>query len=216
MKDNTLEKSRTVPSDVSIADRVRIQDVQVLSDDWYTLKKTTFAYRRNNGQWQTQTRETYDRRNGATILLYNLKRRRVILTRQFRLPAFVNGHTGLLIETAAGLLDQESPGERIKEEAEEETGYRVCKVRKVFEAFMSPGSVTEKLYFFVAEYEPHNLTTPGGGIEAEGEDIEVLELPLDDALHMVETGEIIDGKTIMLLQHAALKLFNHLPLEASR
>ena len=201
---------------MSIADRIRIQDVRVLSDDWYVLKKTTFAYRRDNGQWQTQTRETYDRGNGATILLYNLGQRSVILTRQFRLPAFVNGHDGLLIETAAGLLDKVSPEERIKGEAEEETGYRVRKVCKVFEAFMSPGSVTEKLYFFVAEYEPHDLVMPGGGVEAEGEDIEVLELPLDEALHMIETGEIVDGKTIMLLQHAALKLFDTLLRETTQ
>lgn len=192
---------------MNTADRVRIHDVQTLSDDWYVLKKTTFAYRRNNGEWQTQSRETYDRGNGATILLYNLGRGTVILTRQFRFPAFVNGHHGLLIEAAAGLLDQASPEARIKQEAEEETGYRVRGVQKVFEAFMSPGSVTEKLYFFTAEYEPHDLATAGGGVKAEGEDIEVLELPFADALHMIEAGEITDGKTIMLLQHAALHLF---------
>lgn len=193
------------------ADRVRIHDVQVLSDDWYVLKKTTFSYRRGDGKWQTQNRETYDRGNGATILLYNRGRGTVILTRQFRFPAFVNGHHGMLIETAAGLLDKASPEARIEQEAEEETGYRLRHVRKVFEAFMSPGSVTEKLYFFVAEYEPHDLATAGGGVEVEGEDIEVLELPFDDALHMIQTGEIADGKTIMLLQHAALYLFTNQP-----
>ena len=204
---------------MNTADRVRIHDVQVLSDDWYVLKKTTFSYRRRDGAWQTQSRETYDRGNGATILLYNLGRGTVILTRQFRFPAFVNGHHGLLIEAAAGLLDQASPEERIKQEVEEETGYRVRGVQKVLEAFMSPGSVTERLYFFVAEYEPYDLATAGGGVEAEGEDIEVLELPFADALEMIATGEINDGKTIMLLQHAALHLFANLvrrPLEEVR
>jgi len=192
---------------VSLAERVRIHKVEVLSDDWYILKKTTFAYRRRDGLWQTQSRETYDRGNGATILLYNREQRTVILTRQFRFPAFVNGYDGLLIEAAAGLLDEVSPEARIKSEAEEETGYRIRDVKKVFEAFMSPGSVTEKLYFFVAEYKPDDLTASGGGVEAEGEDIEVLELPFADALNMIAAGEIADGKTIMLLQHAALNIF---------
>lgn len=191
-----------------LAERVRVHKVETLSDDWYVLKKTTFAFRRRDGSWQTQSRETYDRGNGATVLLYNLARRTVILTRQFRFPAFVNGYNGLLIETAAGLLDEASPETCIAREAEEETGYRVRGVRKVFEAFMSPGSVTEKLYFFVAEYDPSDLATTGGGVEAEGEDIEVLELPFSDALDMITTGKIIDGKTIMLLQHAALTLFD--------
>ena len=187
--------------------RVRIQQVEVLSDDWYSLKKTTFAYQRNNGEWQTQTRETYDRGNGATILLYHLSQRTVILTRQFRFPAFVNGHHGLLIETPAGLLDQVSPEERIKAETAEETGYVVHQVRKVFEAYMSPGSVTEKLYFFVAEYDPASRRSQGGGVHDEGEDIEVLELPFARALAMIETGEIVDGKTILLLHYAKLALF---------
>jgi nudix-type nucleoside diphosphatase (YffH/AdpP family) len=190
------------------AERIRIHSVEVLSDDWYVLKKTTFDYRRSNGTWQRQNRETYDRGNGATILLYNTTRGTVILVRQFRFPAYVNGHHGLLIETPAGLLDQASPEERIKEETEEETGYRVHAVRKVFEAYMSPGSVTEKLHFFVAEYEPGAKVKAGGGVEAEGEDIEVLELPLDHALAMMARGEIVDGKTIMLLQYAKLHLFS--------
>ncbi|MBP0592514.1 NUDIX domain-containing protein [Paraburkholderia sp. LEh10] len=189
------------------ADRVRIVDVQVLSDDWYVLKKTTFDYRRADGNWQRQSRETYDRGNGATLLLYDPRRRAVVLTRQFRLPAFVNGHDGMLIETPAGLLEEASPEERIRAEVEEETGYRVQSVRKVFEAFMSPGSVTEKLFFFVAEYDAGARVSRGGGIADEGEDIEVLELPLDDALARVARGEIMDGKTIMLLQYAALHLF---------
>ncbi|MEC5163913.1 nudix-type nucleoside diphosphatase (YffH/AdpP family) [Janthinobacterium sp. CG_S6] len=186
--------------------RVKIHKVETLSHDWYLLQKTTFDYLRRDGAWQTQTRETYDRGNGATILLYNRARRSVILIRQFRFPTYGNGHDGFLIETAAGLLDQASPEERIKLEVEEETGYRVAEVCKVFEAFMSPGSVTEKLYFFVAEYEPGARAGDGGGVVAEGEDIEVLELPLEQALHMVADGRIADGKTIMLLQYAQLHL----------
>jgi nudix-type nucleoside diphosphatase (YffH/AdpP family) len=187
-------------------DRVKIRNVEVLSNNWYLLQKTTFDYRRSDGVWQTLTRETYDRGNGATILLYNRERRSVILIRQFRFPAYGNGHDGFLIETAAGLLDQASPEERIKAEVEEETGYRVAQVHKVFEAFMSPGSVTEKLYFFIAEYDPASRIGDGGGLQAEGEDIQVLELPLEQALQMVSSGEIADGKTIMLLQYAQLHL----------
>jgi nudix-type nucleoside diphosphatase (YffH/AdpP family) len=188
-------------------ERVRIKTVETLSDDWYVLKKTTFDLLRSDGTWQRQSRETYDRGNGATILLYNLERRTVVLIRQFRFPAFANGHSGMLIEAAAGLLDKASPEERIKAEVEEETGYRVDHVQKVFEAFMSPGSVTEKLYFFVAEYDGSSKTAPGGGNRSEGEDIEVLELSIDDAIAAIESGEIADGKTIMLLQHAWIHLF---------
>jgi nudix-type nucleoside diphosphatase (YffH/AdpP family) len=188
-------------------DRVRIRHVEVLSHDWYLLQKTTFDYRRGDGSWQTMTRETYDRGNGATILLYNRARRSVILIRQFRFPTYGNGHDGFLIEAAAGLLDHASPEERIKAEVEEETGYRISEVRKVFEAFMSPGSVTERLYFFVAEYEPDSRAGAGGGIAEEGEDIEVLELPLAQAVDMMADGRIADGKTIMLLQYAQLHLF---------
>lgn len=192
---------------MSVSDRVRVQSVQVLSDDWYLLKKTTFDFLRSDGTWQRQSRETYDRGNGATILLYNLAQRRVILVRQFRFPAFVNGWDDLLIEAPAGLLDEASPDERIKLEVEEETGYRVSHVRKIFDAYMSPGSVTEKLYFFVAEYDANSKVSDGGGMEQEGEDIGVLELTIDDALAMIEAGAIVDGKTIMLLQHAALRIF---------
>lgn len=189
-------------------DRVKLHSFEVLSDNWYILRKATFDYLRNNGEWQTQTREVYDRGNGATILLYNLEQQTVILTRQFRFPTYVNGLAdGLLIETAAGLLDQASPEERIRLEAEEETGYTVQTIQKVFEAYMSPGSVTEKLYFYIAEYQPKDKLTTGGGIESEGEDIEVLELPFQQAMQMITTGEIQDGKTIMLLQHAALQVF---------
>lgn len=194
---------------MSISNRVRVQSVEVLSNDWYLLKKTTFDFLRNDGTWQRQSRETYDRGNGATILLYNLIQGTVVLIRQFRYPAFVNGLDNLLIETPAGLLDNTSPEERIHLEVEEETGYRVSQVRKIFEAYMSPGSVTEKLYFFVAEYDAASKVSQGGGMEEEGEDIDVLEISITQALAMIESGEIADGKTIMLLQYAALNIFNY-------
>lgn len=189
------------------ARRVRVVDERILSDNWYVLKTTTFDFLRADGTWQRQSRETYDRGNGAVLLLYDRARETVILTRQFRFPAYVNGHDGMLIEAPAGLLDQATPEARIRAEAEEETGYRVGAVRKIFEAFMSPGSVTERLYFFVAEYDAAARTGAGGGIASEGEDIEVLELPFAEALRMIRSGDIADGKTIMLLQHAALHLF---------
>jgi nudix-type nucleoside diphosphatase (YffH/AdpP family) len=184
---------------------IRIVDVKLLSDDWYVLKKTSFDLKRRDGSWQRQSRETYDRGNGATILLYNRERGTVLLTRQFRFPTYVNGNAdGMLIETCAGLLDTDDAATCIKRETEEETGYRIEQVRKVFEAYMSPGSVTERLYFFVGEYTPKDKVSEGGGEHHEGEDIEVLELALDAALAMVAAGEICDGKTILLLQHAKL------------
>jgi nudix-type nucleoside diphosphatase (YffH/AdpP family) len=185
--------------------RVRIIEQRVLSDDWYILRKTTFEYRCRDGRWQIQNRETYDRGNGAVLLLFNVGRATVVLTRQFRFPAYVNGCAdGLLIEACAGLLDGDDPQTCIRREAEEETGFVVKAPRKVFEAYMSPGSVTEKLHFFVAEYDTHDRISAGGGDPAEGEDIEVMELPLGCAMQMIATGAIQDGKTIMLLQHAAL------------
>jgi len=192
---------------MTVSDRIRIKDVRVLSDNHYLLKTTTFEYRRGNGEWQTQHRETYDRGNGATLLPYNLAQRTVVLVRQFRYPAYVNGHDDLMIEAAAGLLDNASPEARIRAEAEEETGYRLGAVTKVFEAFMSPGAVTEKLHFFIAEYQPAMRVGSGGGLASEGEDIEVLELTIDEALTMIADGRIADAKTIMLLQYAALHIF---------
>jgi nudix-type nucleoside diphosphatase (YffH/AdpP family) len=192
---------------MAIADRVRVEQVTVLSDDWYVLKKTVFDFQRANGEWQRQSRETYDRGNGATILLYQHESRKVLLTRQFRYPAFVNGHDDLLIETPAGLLDDASPEERMKAEVEEETGYRVTAVRQIFDAFMSPGSVTERLHFFVGAYSARDEVSAGGGNMEEGEDIERLEPTIDEALAMIADGRIRDGKTIMLLQYAALHLF---------
>jgi len=192
---------------MTISDRVRLKDERVLSHARYLLKNITFDYRRGNGEWQTQSREVYDRGNAATLLPYNLAARTVVLVRQFRLPAYVNGLDDLMIEAAAGMLDDASPEERIRAEVEEEAGYRLHDVRKVFEAFMSPGAVTEKLHFFVAEYEPSMRIGDGGGLADEGEDIEVLELPIDSALAMIADGRIVDAKTIMLLQYAALNIF---------
>jgi nudix-type nucleoside diphosphatase (YffH/AdpP family) len=174
---------------MSVAERVRIHSVETLSDNWYVLKKTTFDFLRSDGTWQRQSRETYDRGNGAVLLLYNRPRRTVILTQQFRYPAFVNGHDDLLIEAPAGLLDESSPEESIRKETMEETGYAVHRVTKIFESFMSPGSVTEKLYFFIAEYEADARRESGGGIVSEGEDIATLELDLEVALQMILSGE---------------------------
>lgn len=185
--------------------KIRIIKTETLSDDWYTLKKYTFDLQRQNGEWQRQSREVYDRGNGATILLYNRERRTVILTRQFRFPTYMNGYPGYLIETAAGLLDNMDAESRIKAEAEEETGFRLANVQKVLEAFMSPGSVTEKLHFFIAEYTARDKVSTGGGLAAEGEDIEVLEMAFDEALAAIDSGAIVDGKTIMLLYYVAHK-----------
>jgi nudix-type nucleoside diphosphatase (YffH/AdpP family) len=192
---------------MTIADRIRIDKVRLLSDNHYVLKTTTFEWRRANGEWQTQHRETYDRGNGAVLLPYNRAQRTVVLVRQFRYPAYVNGHDDLMIEAVAGLLDDASPEMRIRAEAEEESGYRLGRIEKIFEAFMSPGSVTERLHFFIAEYDPSMRVGRGGGNPDEGEDIEVLELPIDEALAMIGDGRIVDAKTIMLLQYAALKIF---------
>ncbi|WP_144956631.1 NUDIX domain-containing protein [Pseudomonas oryzihabitans] len=187
--------------------RIRIQQVETLSADWGLLKKTTFDYLRRDGSWQRQTRETYDRGNGATILLYDRERRTVLLIRQFRLPTLGNGlDDGLLVETPAGLLDAAAPEARIKAEVEEETGYRLDNVQHLFDAFMSPGSVTELLHFFAGEYRAEQRIADGGGLHEEGEDIELLELPFDEALAMARDGRLLDGKTIMLLQYAALYL----------
>jgi nudix-type nucleoside diphosphatase (YffH/AdpP family) len=192
---------------MTISDRIRIKNVRLLSDNHYTLKTTTLEWRRADGEWQTQHRETYDRGNGATLLPYNLARRTVMLVKQFRYPAYVNGCDDLLIEAAAGLLDNESPEKRIRAEAEEEIGYRLRDIRKIFEAYMSPGSVTEKLHFFIGEYQPDMKIGDGGGNADEGEDIAVLELSIDEALAMIADGRIMDAKTIMLLQYAKLHIF---------
>ena len=187
--------------------RLRIHQVDVLSDDWFVLKKTRFDWLRSDGRWQTVSRETYDRGDGATLLPFDRHRRTVLLIRQFRYPVYVNGHPDLLIETPAGQLEHAAPEARIRAEVEEETGYRLSHVHKVFEAFMSPGSVTEKLHFFVGEYSADMRVGAGGGLPGEGEDIELLELPFDEALRGVADGRIVDAKTLLLLQYAQLHLF---------
>ncbi len=184
---------------------VKILNTEILSDNWYTLKKITFEYVKKDGSLITQSREAYDRGNGATILLYNKQQQTVILTEQFRLPTYINGNeNGLLIEACAGLLDEDNAEDCIRRETEEETGYKITDVRKIFEAYMSPGSVTEILHFFIAEYTKDMKVNDGGGVAHEEENIEVLEMPVQDALKMIETGKIKDAKTIMLLQYVKL------------
>jgi nudix-type nucleoside diphosphatase (YffH/AdpP family) len=201
MRGEELSEDTTHPGD----GRVRILEERLLSDNWYILKKTRFEYRRRDGRWQEMVRETYDRGNGAVLLPFNVDNGTVMLIRQFRYPAYVNGCAdGLLIEACAGLLDGLDPVACIRREAEEEIGFRVHAPRKVFEVYMSPGSVTELVHFFVAEYQARDRIASGGGDFSEGEDIEVLELPLEQAMRMVKAGTIQDGKTIMLLQLAAL------------
>lgn len=185
---------------------IEIIKTEILSDNWYTLKKVTYQYSKPDGTVQQQSREAYDRGNGAVILLYNISSQTVILTRQFRIPTYINGNeSGMLIEACAGLLDQDSPQDCIRRETEEETGYQIKEAQKIFEAYMSPGSVTEILHFFIAEYITNMKVSYGGGLEEEEEHIEILEIKIEDALHMIDTGEIKDGKTIMLLQYIKLK-----------
>jgi nudix-type nucleoside diphosphatase (YffH/AdpP family) len=185
---------------------VAVRNVELLASGWHVLRRTTLDRRRSDGRWVTEQRETYDRGNGATLLLYDVGRRTVLLTRQFRYPVYVNGHPdGLLLETAAGLLDDDGPEEAMRREAEEELGVVVEDLEHVFDVFMSPGSVTERLHFYAAPYRPADRTSAGGGLEEEGEDIEVVELPFDDALEMIDDGRIADAKTIMLLQWGALR-----------
>lgn len=191
-------------SNLGTNERIRLREQRTLSDDWYTLRKITFDFQRKNGTWETQSREAYDRGNGATVLLHNPATDHVVLTRQFRLPTYVNGNpTGLLIEACAGLLDDEHPDDAIRREVQEETGYQLAAIERVLEAYMSPGSVTERLFFYLAEYSAATGRQAGGGVEEE--EIEVLEMPLTEALRLVATGEIQDGKTIILLQHLRLR-----------
>jgi len=185
-------------------ERIKIHKTEILSNNWYTLKKITYDFQRKDGQWVSQNREAYDRGNGSTILLYNKEKRTVILTKQFRLPTYINGNeSGMLIETCAGLLDKDNAEDCIRRETEEETGYKVSSVKKIFEAYMSPGSVTEVLFFFIAEYSATMKVNEGGGVD-EHEDIEVMEMDFEKAYRQIQTGEIKDGKTIMLLQYAKL------------
>ena len=187
--------------------KITIQKTELLSDNWYTLNKVTFDYKMDSDDSEAQVREVYDRGNGAVILLYNKAKKTVVLTRQFRLPTYLNGNTsGMVIEACAGLLDAENPEECIIRETEEETGYRLTSVKKVFQSYMSPGSVTEILHFFIGEYHPNMKVSKGGGLAEEHENIEVLEYPFNEAYQMIASGEIIDAKTIMLLQYAKINL----------
>ncbi|WP_413998975.1 GDP-mannose pyrophosphatase NudK [Flavobacterium sp. W1B] len=186
--------------------QIKIKQTDLLSDNWYILNKVTFDYQKKDNSWVTQTREVYDRGNGAAILLYNSKKKTVILTRQFRLPTYLNGNeSGMMIEVCAGLLDEDNPEQCVIRETEEETGYRITKVQKVMETYMSPGAVTEILYLFVGEYDESMKVNEGGGVEHEEENIEVLEMSYDKAYDMIESGQIKDAKTIVLLQHAKIK-----------
>ncbi|MCX7304753.1 MAG: NUDIX domain-containing protein [Hyphomicrobiales bacterium] len=186
-------------------DRIRIKSVEILSDDWARVTKTTFDYRRNDGTWETQIRQTYDRGDGAAILPFDRQRATVLLVRQFRYPAYVTGHHEPLIEACAGLLDENDPETAIRKEAEEELGYRLRAVRRLYAPYMSPGSVTERLTFFLADYTPADRISLGGGAVEEGEDIEVLEMTLDQAFAAIGDGRIVDAKTIMLIQHLKLE-----------
>ena len=199
-----LENNHIRSNSIKMNPKINITKTEVLSDNWYVLRKVTFDYQQKNGHWHTQSREAYDRGNGAVILLYNNLSKTVILTRQFRMPSYLNGNeSGMLIEACAGLLDKDNAEDCIRKETQEETGYEIKDVKKVFEAYMSPGSVTEILHFFVAEYNKAQKKTEGGGLIDE-EEIEVLELDFKQAVAMIKTGEICDGKTIMLLQYAEL------------
>ena len=185
--------------------KIKITKNEILSDNWFTLKKVTYEYQKEDGDWQTQIREVYDRGNGASILLYNKENKTVVLTRQLRIPTYLNGNdTGMMIETCAGMLEEENPEDCIKRETEEETGYQVKEVRKIFEAYMSPGAITEIIHFFGGEYSKEMKVNDGGGLDEEQENIEVLEMPFDKAMQMITTGEIKDAKTIMLLQYAKI------------
>lgn len=187
--------------------KITIQKTELLSNNWYLLNKVTFDYKMGEQDSETQVREVYDRGNGAVILLYNSTNKTVVLTKQFRLPTYLNGNTsGMVIEACAGLLDAENPEECIIRETEEETGYRLSSVKKVFQSYMSPGSVTEILHFFIGEYQPNMKVSDGGGLAEEHENIEVLEYPFQEAYQMITSGEIIDAKTIMLLQYAKINL----------
>lgn len=187
--------------------KITIQKTELLSDNWYILNKVTFDYNKESDDPETQVREVYDRGNGAVILLYNSAKKTVVLTRQFRLPTYLNGNSsGMLIEACAGMLDKDNPIECIIRETEEETGYRLSSVKKVFQSYMSPGAVTEILHFFIGEYQPEMKVSEGGGLAEEHENIEVLEYPFNEAYQMIASGKITDAKTIMLLQYAKINL----------
>jgi len=184
---------------------VKINSVKNLSNDWYTLDKVNFDFRTKNGEWQNQNRESYNRGDGAAILVYNPIKKTVILTKQFRMPTYLNGNSnGMLIEVCAGLLDENDPLTCIINEVEEEIGYEIKNPTKIFELYSSPGAVTEIIHYFIAEVNDTMKINEGGGLASETEEIEVLELSFEKAFAMISTGEIQDAKTIILLQYAQL------------
>lgn len=190
-----------------VADRVRIHQMRTLAKQHHELRTVAFSWLRGDGEWQRQTREVFVKGNGAAILLYNRSQGTVVLIRQFRLPAFLNGYRHQLIEVPAGMLDGERAELRIIAEVEEETGFAIAPPERLFEAFMSPGSLDETLTFFIAEYDPASRSGKGGGLADEGEDIEVMEVRFEAAIEMMKDGRICDAKTIILLQYAQLHLF---------
>ncbi|WP_203258621.1 NUDIX domain-containing protein [Hyunsoonleella ulvae] len=185
----------------------KVKDIQqsLLSDNYYILNKVTFDYMMKSGVWVNQMREVYDRGDGAGILLYNREKKTVILTKQFRMPTYLNDNDdGMLVEVAAGMLDKDNPEACIIRETEEETGYRLKKVKKIYEAYSSPGVMTEKMHFFIGEYTDAMKVSEGGGLDSEAEDIEVLEIPFEKAVNMLNNGDIVDTRTIVLLQYAII------------
>lgn len=204
------------PADSASRDRLRMQSERVhvkqrvmLSENWATLEEVTFDYQRSDGRWQTQTREIYHRGHGAAILLYNLERRSIVLVRQFRFPVWTLGEAGFLLEVPAGIVEAEDPEATIQAETEQETGFVIGRPTFLFRAFATPGAVTEQIHYYMAAYDSCSRSGHGGGNEAEGEDIEVLELDLEQAISLVGSGEIMDAKTILLIQYAQLHLFGH-------
>ena len=200
------QKQQPLPARMQ-SDRIRVSKRCQLSNQWARLEQVTFDYKRSDGHWQTQQREIYHRGHGAAVLLYNLTQRSLVLIRQFRFPAWEIGDDGFLLEVPAGIIESDNPHETIRKETEEETGFIIEEPEFLFRAYATPGSVTEQLHYFCASYEPGNRSGPGGGLDEEGEDIEVLEVDLDQAVAWIRDGKIIDAKTIILIQHAQLNLF---------
>ncbi|ASJ71388.1 NUDIX domain-containing protein [Granulosicoccus antarcticus] len=204
--------SKTTPAEFdprarSTSERIRVHSREVLSDQWATLEKVTFDYQRGDGRWQQQQREIYHRGHGAAVLLYNLEKRTIVLIRQFRFPAWTLGGDGFLLEVPAGMIEAENPAETVRAESEQETGFIIEEPRFLFRAYATPGSVTEQLYFYAAAYDSEQRSGAGGGLEEEGEDIEVLEVTIEQAVEWVASGLIMDTKTIIMVQHAQLQLF---------
>ncbi|MFT5894066.1 MAG: nudix-type nucleoside diphosphatase (YffH/AdpP family) [bacterium] len=209
MVDAMSAKKTTNPEDLSKTDRIKVNHRELLSNRWAKLEDVEFDYLRSDGVWQTQSREIYHRGHGAAILLYSLDTRSIVLTKQFRFPAWVIDGDGFLLEVPAGIIEADNPYETIREETEQETGFLIGDPTLLFKAFASPGSVTEQLYYFTAPYDNAKRTGSGGGLEEEGEDIEVLEIDFVEAVEMIRSGKIVDAKTIILIQHAQVHIFDN-------